>query len=430
MESEGLAVYNATIAGCDRSCELRVGNLGTVYANLREEDAGRRGWRRGRGGEEEEKGDDGRTSGGRNEREEGSNANEGEGLYRYVPAAVVCNIMITLPACARLPSSLLSSLSRSTSRFPPARIPSGHPLSAAMLPGNMIIVIICTLLRSYPPDSSPLRNSPVILPAWLPPFSHSLFLRTSSFLSFSLFLLRSIPAVVPSCVMLHSSLSCTPLLVTRLSLSLSHRRLSRVIPRLHSPAPPSSVCRSLAAAAARRIQRKRTRTGPKQPAVNREPLSSLIPFVFRLPSCIRVVLSVVLIPLSPSPFPAVARKTLQCEIPSLRRTFRLAPSLSVFLSSSVSLLIFLAARGPTCSRFLFRSLLLPRSSFPRAVHSNSSLRKRFIDRHSRLFSFGLFLASSNFSRVSNIRVIFQRAKIPRENCRAVRRIKCRCSRSI
>lgn len=54
-----------------------------------------------------------RTSGGRNEREEGSNANEGEGLYRYVPAAVVCNIMITLPACAWLPSSLLSSLSLS-----------------------------------------------------------------------------------------------------------------------------------------------------------------------------------------------------------------------------------------------------------------------------------------------------------------------------
>lgn len=160
----------------------------------------------GAGGEEEEEGDDGRTSGGRNEREEGSNANEGEGLYRYVPAAVVCNIMITLPACAWLPSSLLSSLSRSSSRFPPARIPSGHPLSAAMLPGNMIIVIICTLLRSYPPDSSPLRNSPVILPAWLPPFSRSLFLRIPSFLSFSLFLLRSIPAVVPSCVMLHSSL--------------------------------------------------------------------------------------------------------------------------------------------------------------------------------------------------------------------------------
>lgn len=36
---EGLGVYNATIAGCDRLCELRAGNLGTVYANLREEDA-------------------------------------------------------------------------------------------------------------------------------------------------------------------------------------------------------------------------------------------------------------------------------------------------------------------------------------------------------------------------------------------------------
>lgn len=30
-------VYNATIAGCDRSCELRAGNLGVpVYANLRD----------------------------------------------------------------------------------------------------------------------------------------------------------------------------------------------------------------------------------------------------------------------------------------------------------------------------------------------------------------------------------------------------------
>lgn len=37
---EGLEVYNATIAGCDRSCKLRAGNLGTVYVNLREEDAG------------------------------------------------------------------------------------------------------------------------------------------------------------------------------------------------------------------------------------------------------------------------------------------------------------------------------------------------------------------------------------------------------
>lgn len=33
---------------------------------------------------------------------------EGEGLYRYIPAAVVCNIMITLPGClaaSPLPSS-------------------------------------------------------------------------------------------------------------------------------------------------------------------------------------------------------------------------------------------------------------------------------------------------------------------------------------
>lgn len=136
------------------------------------------------------RGNDGRTSGGRDEREEGSNANEGEGLYRYVPAAVVCNIMITLPACAWLLSALLLSHSISLSlslslflSFPSyAYTPGGHPLSAAMLPGNMIIVIICTLLRSYPPDSSPLRNSPVILPAWLPPFSLSLLHPFSLFL--------------------------------------------------------------------------------------------------------------------------------------------------------------------------------------------------------------------------------------------------------
>lgn len=72
-------------------------------------------------------------------REEGSS--EGEGLYRYVPAAVVCNIMITLPACAWLPPffSLFLSLSLSLSlspsrslsvflslapsRFPPTRTP-------------------------------------------------------------------------------------------------------------------------------------------------------------------------------------------------------------------------------------------------------------------------------------------------------------------
>lgn len=38
--SEGVEVYNATIAGCDRSYELRAGNLGTVYVNLRGGDAG------------------------------------------------------------------------------------------------------------------------------------------------------------------------------------------------------------------------------------------------------------------------------------------------------------------------------------------------------------------------------------------------------
>lgn len=94
------------------------------------------------------------------------NDGEGEGLYRYIPAAVVCNIMITLPGC--LAASPLP-------RFPPTRPRlRGHPLSAAMLPGNMIIVIICTLLRPHPPDSSPPRGNPLILSLFS--FSLSLFL--------------------------------------------------------------------------------------------------------------------------------------------------------------------------------------------------------------------------------------------------------------
>lgn len=40
---------------------------------------------------------------------------EGEGLYRYVPAAVVCNIMITLPACAADAASLFTLLTFSLS---------------------------------------------------------------------------------------------------------------------------------------------------------------------------------------------------------------------------------------------------------------------------------------------------------------------------
>lgn len=167
----------------------------------------------------------------RDEHEEGWNASEGEGLYRYVPAAVVCNIMITLSLPAtRLPPSFSLSLSvyltfslfHSLPSYAYTRLPGGHPLSAAMLPGNMIIVIICTLLRSYPPDSSPLRNSLVILPEWLPPFSLSFSLHLSIYLSLSLspsfppslssslFLSRSIPTVVPFCVMLCSSLLLPP----------------------------------------------------------------------------------------------------------------------------------------------------------------------------------------------------------------------------
>lgn len=174
----------------------------------------------------------------------------------------------------------------------------------------MIIVIICTLLRSYPPDSSPLRNSPVILPAWLPPFS----------LSLSLFLFIPLAQHPRSRAILRNASQLSPVLPfsSRGSLSLSHRRLD-------SPAPPFSVCRSLSAAAGRRIERKRTRTGPKQPPVNRDRFPLSPPFVFRRASASSFLPS--------SPFPAVARKTLQCEMLSLRRTFRLALSPSPFVIS-------------------------------------------------------------------------------------------------
>lgn len=195
-------------------------------------------------------------------------------MYRYVPAAVVCNIMITLPACApgcfppSLPAdfylSLSSSLTTSISHslflsFPSyayTRLPGGHPLSAAMLPGNMIIVIICTLLRSYPPDSSPLRNSPVILPTWLPPFSRSLFIPESLSLPFSpspLSLSLQHPRiVVPSCVMLRSSLLC-PLLVTRISpVTAAAVALSRHPATPFSRIPAFSACMSLSLSLSRR----------------------------------------------------------------------------------------------------------------------------------------------------------------------------------
>lgn len=69
---EGLGVYNATIAGCDRSCELRAGNLGVPCTRIsaRRMQGGRRREGVGGGGGW----NDGRTSDGRNEREEGSNA--------------------------------------------------------------------------------------------------------------------------------------------------------------------------------------------------------------------------------------------------------------------------------------------------------------------------------------------------------------------
>lgn len=132
------------------------------------------------------------------------------------------------------------------------------------------------------------------------------------------------------------------------------------------------MCRSLSAAAARRIERKRTRTGPKQPPVNRDhfPLSSLSSSAFRLSSSV----------VHPRrPYSSVAHPfscgrsenfTMRNTIP---RTFRLAPSLSVFLSFSISLLIFLRA-GP----LFFRLPLVLASSFAHCSSPAAAFRARFI----------------------------------------------------
>lgn len=142
----------------------------------------------------------------------------------------------------------------------------------------MIIVIICTLLRSYPPDSSPLRNSPVILPAWLPPFS--------LFLSSFLFLSRSIPAVVPSCVMLRSSLLYSP---SRHADLFPSPIVNSILPHPRSPCvdlSPLPLADEL-----RGNEREQGRSN--RPSTETVFLSR----PFRLSSCIRVVLPAIL-PLS------------------------------------------------------------------------------------------------------------------------------------
>lgn len=239
-------------------------------------------------------------------------------------------------------------------------------------------------------------------------------------LSLSLFLFIPLAQHPRSRAILRNASQLSPVLPfsSRGSLSLSHRRLD-------SPAPPFSVCRSLSAAAAaaagRRIERKRTRTGPKQPPVNRDrfPLSPLSSFVVhpRRPSC------------HPPPFLRSPGKLYNAKCyPRVALFGSLFLHLPLFLS-----LAFLWLRaGP-----LFSVVLA--SSFARCSSPATAFRARFIPTRPcgnvsstailGFFSFGLFLASSNFSRASNIKAIFQRAKIPRENCRAVR-IKYRYLRSI
>lgn len=175
--------------------------------------------------------------------------------------------------------------------------------------------------------------------------------------------------------MLRSSL---PLAFSRIPLyfssrgSLPHGRLSRVILRLHSPAPPySSVCRSLSAVAGRRIERKRTRTGPKQPPVNRDhfPLSPLSSFVAH--------------PRHPLCRPYSCRPPLFPRLPGKLYNAKCHPSVALFgslflylpfLLPSISLFIFLViARGPT----FFHLPLVPASSFAHCS-SLAAFRARFI----------------------------------------------------
>jgi len=104
--------------------------------------------------------------------------------------------------------------------------------------------------------------------------------------------------------------------------------------------------------AGRRIERKRTRTGPKQLPVNRDrfPLSlSTAPSIFRRASV--SVLSIVLPVVRHCSLPLLwSRKTLQCEMPSPRRTFRLAPS---FHSSLISLFLSLYLSRDCARAFFF-----------------------------------------------------------------------------
>lgn len=227
-------------------------------------------------------------------------------------------------------------------------------------------------------------------------FLHSpaLSLSLSLFLSISLF---RIPVVVPSCVMLRSSLLYTPFSshesLSRRSLAssrdsiLSHPRVLRVYESLS----PSSSSAPLPPADELRGNEREQREGRS----NR-------------PSTETAFLSRAHSPFVAHPCPPLCRPSCRpplrspgklynakCRPP--HRTFRpalcLSLSLSPILSSSRLCAVTLFLSPPLF--FSFHRSLAPsclphcssRSGFPRAVHSNSSLRKRFIDRdrHSRLF---------------------------------------------
>lgn len=220
------------------------------------------------------------------------------------------------------------------------------------------------------------------------------------------------------------------MLLSQLSLPFASRgslspAVSRVILRLHSPAFTPS-CRSAAAAAVAvvgelrgneeqgRSNRLSTKTTRKERNSHYVSLSSFVVYCYFL---YHRFLSF-LLSLSCALFSRSENFTIQISFcsklfgfSSLSLSFSLPRS--IYLSVFVLLFLssfFLQLRAKSFflihSHSLFSFSAPSSSGFPRAVQldSNSSLRKRFIDRdhHSRRFSFGLFFAFSNFPRVSNI----------------------------
>lgn len=343
------------------------------------------------------------------ERERGTvNDSEGEGLYRYIPAAVVCNIMITLPGC--LAASSLP-------RFPPTRPRlRGHPLSAAMLPGNMIIVIICTLLRPHPPDSSPPRGNPLILPLFSLPLS--VFLSPIRATIVYRYDARNSVLAIPSSS-LWSTLWFRFLLLSftfSLLIPFDQTRFFLLL---------ALISRSYEATTLLRSTNWEETNENKSEATNRQRWFCLY-LVASLSRPSRLLPCLFVLPYSRLSS-AIACKTLRCEMPSPRRASQPLPPFPPVPPRSF---VFFHSR-PFYSASFFYSFYFFHASFslrhlPQPPFflldaqfiRNSSLRKRFIDRDHRSPSIhpcffaallrAFFHHPRNFPRVTNIEKYLRR----------------------